>query len=420
MKGLRIVVPVLLTFTILIVSLCYGYEWDKTFGGSGIDSGYSVQQTPDGGYIIAGSTTSFGAGESDIYLLKTNANGDLVWDKTFGGSGRDEAYSLQQTVEGGYIIVGYTGSFGSGKENVYLIKTDVDGEELWSRTFEPGNFGDDLESAVGSEVHQTADGGYVIIGWVESISSWVLLIKTDADGNMTWWKTFMSSTGNVNQGRSVQQTSDGGYIIAGLITISPGMSPGSNGYVIKTDAGGNEVWSKVYGEPGEPGINDNSTAGLSVLQTTDGDYIIAGYTFEKVYLIRLGTDGNEVWNKTFGLGNGYFVQQTADDGYIIVGDSARFDPQSGYLSDIYLIKTDADGNEIWSRTFDRDERDFGFSVQETTDGGYIIVGETGHHDYSLESDQSDISLIYYKPDPEPESESPAAPPPGSDSDGGGG
>ena len=319
MKRLRIMVLVLLTFTILKMGLCYGYEWDKTFGGSGIDSGYSVQQTTDGGYIIAGSTSSFGAGESDVYLVKTDGNCDLVWDKTFGGSGNDVAYTLQQTAEGGYIIGGYTGSFGSGRENVYLIKTDADGNELWSRTFEPEDYGDNLESAVGYEVRQTADGGYVIIGWVKNvISSWVLLIKTDADGNETWWKTFMSSAGNVNQGHSVQQTSDGGYITAGRITISPGMSPGSYGYVIKTDASGNEVWSKVYGDPGTPGVADNYTAGLSVQQTTDGDYIIAGYTFEKAYLIKMGADGNEVWSKTFGSGHGYSVQQTADNGYIIV------------------------------------------------------------------------------------------------------
>jgi hypothetical protein len=419
MKGLKVIIMVMLAFTVLIVSLCYGYEWDKTFGGSGIDSGYSVLQTTDGGYIIAGSTSSFGAGESDVYLVKTDANGDLIWSKTFGGSDRDEAYSIQQTIEGGYIIVGYTGSFGAGKENVYLIKTDADGKELWSRTFEPGDFGDNLEYAVGYEIRQTADGGYIIIGWVKSVSSWVLLIKTDADGNRTWWKTFMSSAGNVNQGHSVKQTSDGGYIIAGLITESPGMSPGSNGYVIKTDASGNEVWSEVYGEPGDPGVDDNYTAGLSVLQTTDGDYIIAGYTFEKVYLIKMGADGNEVWRKTFGSGHGYSVKQTADEGYIIVGDSKRFDASiDSFLNDIYLIKTDADGNEIWSKTFDRDERDFGFSVQVTTDGGYIIVGETGYYDYSLDSYLSDISLIYYKPDPEPEGGT--VPPAGNDSGGGGG
>lgn len=419
MKRLRITVLVLLTFTIFIVNLCYGDEWDKTFGGSGINSGYSVRQTTDGGYIIAGSTSSFGAGESDVYLAKTDANGDLVWNKTFGGSGRDVAYSLQQTVEGGYIIVGCTGSFGSGSQNVYLIKTDADGKELWSRIFEPGDFGDNYESAVGNEVHQTADSGYVIIGWVRNVSSWVLLIKTDADGNETWWKTFMNSAGNFNQGRSVQQTSDGGYITAGFITSSPGMSPVSYGYVIKTDASGNEVWSKVYGEPGIPGVADNYTIGHSVQQTADGDYIIAGYTFEKVYLIKMDADGNDVWSKTFGSGHGYSVQQTADDGYIIVGDSERFDASlDSYLYDIYLIKTDADGNEIWSKTFDRDERDFGFSVQETMDGGYIIVGETGYYDYSLDSYQSDISLIYYKPDPEPESA--AGPPPGSDSGSGGG
>ena len=319
MRKLTSMVLALLTFTIFIVSFCYGHEWEKTFGGNGIDSGHSVQQTTDGGYIFAGSTSSFGAGEHDVYLVKTDANGDLVWEKTFGGSGADMAYSIQQTVGGGYIIVGYTTSFGSGSQNVYLIKTDSGGEELWSRTFEPGDFGDDLESAAGREVHQTADGGYIITGWVKHISNWVLLIKTDENGNKIWWKTFMSSVGNVNQGLSVQQTSDNGYIIAGFTTVSPGMSPAVYGYVIKTDASGNEIWSKVYGDPGDPGANDNMTAGHSVLQTTDGDYIITGYTFAKVYLIKMGADGNELWSKTFGSGSGYSVQQTADEGYVIVG-----------------------------------------------------------------------------------------------------
>jgi hypothetical protein len=412
MKRLRIMVLVFLTFTIFIVSFCYGLEWDKTFGGSGIDSGYSVQQTTDGGYIFAGSTSSFGAGESDVYLVKTDANGDLVWEKTFGGSGEDVANSLQQTAAGGYIIVGYTNSFGSGNQSVYLIKTDADGKELWSRVIEPGDFGDYHDSAAGSEVRQTADGGYVIIGRVKSGSSWVLLIKTDADGNKIWWKTFMSSAGNSNQGYSVKQTSDGGYITAGFTTTYLGMSPGVFGYVIKTDASGNEVWSKVYGDPGDPGPADNATAGLSVQQTTDGEYIITGYTFRKVYLIKMDADGNKVWNKTFGSGSGYFVQQTADEGYVIVGDS--FDASLNFLlRDIYLIKTDADGNEIWSKTFDIDERDFGYSVQATKDGGYIMVGETGYYDYGK---QSDIPLIYYKPDPEPET--PADPLSEGDSGGG--
>jgi len=396
-------VVVLLALNVFVVDFSFGYEWEKTFGGNRDYSGNSIRQSTDGGYIIAGSATSRSAPQSDVYLVKTDASGVEVWNKSYGGSGMYFGESVQRTVEGGYIIVGYMVSDSGFESSIYLLKIDAEGNEIWSHTFNSAEFGDHGPSATGNDVQQTADGGYIIIGSVRSVSSWVLLIKTDAEGNKIWWKTFMNQAGegcNFNVGWSLEQTSDGGYIIAGYVTTYPGMSPAYFGLIIKTDASGNELWSKVYGDPGNPGVADNVTEALSVQQTTSGDYIIAGYTFRKVYLIKMAADGNELWSKTFGEGVGHSVQETADGGFVVAGYTEAISNESGFTlikNDVYLIKTDADGNGMWSETFDKNEKDYGFSVQETTDGGYIIVGNTASASLDY---QSDIYLIYYKRDPE--------------------
>jgi hypothetical protein len=346
-------------------------EWEKTFGGARDDRGFSVQQTSDGGYIIVGSTRSYGAGGADVYLIKVDANGNMQWSRTFGGTGDDGGYSVQQTSDRGYIIVGTTASYGAGGFDVYLIKVDANGNMQWSRTF--GGTGDDR----GFSVQQTSDGGYIIVGMTESYGAGgqdVYLIKVDANGNMQWSRTF-GGTGD-DWGYSVQQTSDGGYIIVGT-TASYGAG-GFDVYLIKVDANGNMQWSRTFGGTGDDW-------GYSVQQTSDGGYIIVGTTRsygaggQDVYLIKVDANGNMQWSRTFGgTGNdgGFSVQQTSDRGYIIVGSTASYGA-GGY--DVYLIKVYANGNMQWSRTFGGTGDDWGYSVQQTSDGGYIIVGWTASY-----------------------------------------
>lgn len=356
--------------------------WTKTFGGSNIDIGHCVQQSTDGGYIITGYTRSYGVTSGrNVWLVKTDASGNQEWHNTFGGDDDDEGYSVQQTTDGGYIVAGHTKSFGAGMKDVLLIKTDSFGNSEWIRTF--GGSSDDE----GYSVQQTTDGCYIIGGVTSSFgagSSDAWLIKTDAMGYTIWEKTHggLSSDGAL----SVQQTSDGGYIFTGW-TLSYGPGYLSNVWLVKTDSLGNQEWHRFFG-----GLDWDE--GYSVQQTCDGGYIIAGETEsfgEGLYdllLIKTDSLGYEEWMKTFGgAGRDYgrSVQQTSDGGYIITGYTRSYGAGD---DDVWLIKTDMNGNEEWSQTYGGTSSDVGYWVEQTSDGGYIITGHTlsygaGSHDLWL-------------------------------------
>jgi len=355
--------------------------FQKTFGGTGLDYVYSVQQTFDGGYALCGYSMSFGSGMEDIYLIKTNANGNIQWSKIFGGTSYDVSFSIQQTADSGYIISGATGSFGIGLLNVYLIKTDINGNTLWEKTY-----GQTFSDAAWS-VKQTADGGFIITGFNSPpiiTNSDVYLIKTDAVGNLVWAKGFGGT--NIDEGFVVEQTADGGYVIIGR---TGSFGAGSiDIYLIKTDNTGNLLWSKTFGGAGDDW-------GYSLKQTNDGGYIITGYTNSfgtgdyDACLIKTDSIGSLLWSKTYGGINsdgGYSIKQTSDGGFIVSGGTGSFGAGN---SDSYLFKTDSNGVLLWSKTFGGAGGDGGGSVQQTIDGGFIIAGTTN----SFGAGSLDIYLI---------------------------
>ena len=354
--------------------------WNKTFGGSSTDRRGSARQTSDGGYIISGCTYSYGAGGQDAWLIKTDSSGNAAWNKTFGGAQDSSAWSTQQISDGGYIIIGGSYSYGdSGHRDIWLVKTNSSGNEIWNQAFNAIGHG------VGYSVQQTSDGGYIIAAYTGSPpgagQSDVLLIKTDSSGNVAWNKTFGGT--DHDYGWWVQQTSDGGYIIAGD-TSSYGAG-GRDAWLIKTNSSGNLAWNKTFGGS----MDDHSR---SVQQTSDGGYILTGNTCSygagntDVWLIKTDSSGNEVWNKTFGgsgSDGGNSVQQTSDGGYIITGGTASYGVGN---NDVWLIKTDSSGNEVWNKTFGGSGEDRALSIQQTSDGGYIIAGDTnsyGAGDYDV-------------------------------------
>jgi len=263
MKRLIIAISFLLLNSIIAQEISVDTVWTKTFGGSDADIGFSVKQTDDGGYIITGSTRSYGNGDYDCWLIKTNSNGDSLWTKTFGGSDADFGFSVKQTDDGGYIITGYTQSYGNGDYDCWLIKTDSNGDSLWTKTYG----GSEVDE--GRSVQQTTDGGYIIVGTTNPNNdgqAW--LIKTNSNGDSLWTKTFGGS--DADEGFSVKQTDDGGYIITGS-TRSYGNGNAADIWLIKTDSQGIEQCNQTFGGSG-------SDRGYSVQQTTDGGYIITGYT----------------------------------------------------------------------------------------------------------------------------------------------
>ncbi|MEO0115912.1 MAG: hypothetical protein ABIK97_00035 [candidate division WOR-3 bacterium] len=355
--------------------------WSRTYGGALWDYGYSVQLTSDGGYIIAGETYSLGAGEADVYLIKTDELGNLIWQKTYGGIYNDWGRSVQPTPDGGYIVVGSTQSFGAGEYDVYLIKIDAFGNEIWHKTFG----GRDYD--YGYSVQQTSDGGYLIVGSTSSFGgsgSDIYLIKTDEGGNEIWSQVF--NIGSYDHGYSLQRTPDGGCVIVG--TTYSSQKEEYDIFLIKTDGIGNLIWKRTYG-------GNYDEFGYSIEVTSDGGYVIVGATSSfgagefDLYLIKTDNLGNEIWEKTFGgdaCDYGSSVKPTLDGGYIIVG---RTTSSSAYLSDIYLIKTNNNGEALWVNIYGGNGEDYGCSIQLAGDGEYIIAGWTT----SFGSGRSDVYLI---------------------------
>ena len=466
-------------------------EWNNTLGGIKWDEARFVSQV-QGGYIIAGKTDSYGAGDFDFWLVKTDTKGEEQWNNTYGGYSGDGAYSLQQTHDGGYIIAGETNSFGASHLDFLLVKTDSNGKEQWYRTF----------GGVGLEIYPSVrlspDGGYILGGKTYSFDDadyW--LIKTNEDGNVQWDRTFEGHGLD-----SFQQTPDGGYIITGDLYDPP---------IIKTDSNGNEQWDirmewdelnsvlqtgnggyilagiknsklllvKLMAEraaltaqftydPGYPGANQtitfdasashdpygnityyqwdmgdgsyvnttqrtvthsydesgNYNVGLTVTgsnddmssitqeiivqqsappimrwdktfgvqgddsayslaHTSDGGYILAGTTGGDFWLVKTDAEGVELWNRTIGgneFSEAYSAIQTSDGGYILAGSTS---------SKACLIKTDANGNEQWQRTIGGNEFSEAYSAIQTSDGGYIIGGSAR----SYGSDNLDFLLV---------------------------
>lgn len=378
-----------------------GILWDKTFRGSipADYSGRSVQLTSDGGYIIVGSafyddSTSPYLSQG-VWLLKADSLGYELWNRTIEGTC---GYSIQQTSDGGYIITGSSVEDSNYNTYIFLTKTDFYGNDVWNKTFGYPY------SGRGNSVRQTTDGGYIITGELQSQrgDNDVCLIKTDPDGNMVWQRTF-DRDGNNDYGNCVQETSDGGYILAaGVSPTTP-----NDGYesatdpiwLIKCDPNGNKSWDQTYTDnaiPSNTKIAWGGAYGASyVQQTNDGGYIIVGsydsrntdtvddiksffglfhysthfvsstHTCMNAFIIKIDINGNKLWTRILKDCSGNSIQQTQDGGYIIIGNR--------------LIKTDCNGEELWSKTFESCNGYFLSAVEQTNDGGYIVTGNDGNY-----------------------------------------
>jgi uncharacterized delta-60 repeat protein len=346
------------------------YTWAKTYGGGAEEEAWTVQQTSDGGYLVGGYTYSFGAGNTDYWVVRLAADGAVIWQRSYGGAKYDLADLVYQTCDGGYVVTGQSTSFGAGNRDMWLLKLAADGSVQWQKAY--GGPGDD--EAVGIE--QTTDGGYIMAGETNSYGAgdWdVWILKLAADGAVLWQKTYGGTNLETSSADPIQQTADGGYIVTGL-TRSFGAG-GNDVLVFKLDTQGVVQWQKTYGGPGDDQAH-------SVRQTNDGGYAVAGFSGSfgagglDIWVLKLNAQGTPQWQKTLGTGGtevAWSVYHTADGGCVVTGSTSS---NTAVSTDCWVLKLDATGVLQWQKKFGGSRWDDGESVRPTGDGGYVVAGGT--------------------------------------------
>lgn len=358
----------LLSFTIF----CYSQnQFQLALGFTGNDAAKSIIRTTNGGYAIAGITTSFGAGGQDMYVVLLNANGTAQLYRYIGGTGNDFAWSIIQTTDGGYAVAGGTNSYGGvggGFTDLYIVKINPDGSILWTRTL--GGTGNEQARSI----IQTTDGGYALIGYTNSYGAGnydIYVAKITSESFHNWSKAIGGT--NDDYGYSIIQTTDGSYIILGETTsFGAGLS---DIYILGIDGNGNLQWSKTLGGTGYD-------YAYGITKTTDGGFAITGGTtsfgagLNDFYIAKFNSSGALQWNRTIG-GTGddlsYSIIQSTDGGYVVAGCTNSFGAGN---YDMFIVKLNNNGTYQWSRTVGGGNYDDAFSISQTADGGYIASGQT--------------------------------------------
>ena len=342
-------------------------KWEESYGGRGSDGGNYAIKVSDGGYIMVGYTDAYGNGMNDIWLIKTDFTGEKEWSQVYGGKKDDYGWGVTETIDGGYVIVGETFSFGNGQSDIYLFKVDSVGHKIWDNTF--GGIADD----VGYSIANADDGGFVVASQTRSYGkggSDGMLVKFDQNGEKEWEKVYGGK--GLDYFRSIIKDSTKGFVVSG------GTRSFSNGdsqaWLISVDENGFIIWENTYGDNKEDGFD-------MVKQTKTNGYIAVGHSSSffssgsnDVYMARIDSLGKKIWQKYHGGkydDRGYAISQCSDGGYIIAGETASYGKGK---NDILVIKTNSIGDKKWMSTFGGSGVDIGRSIKELPRGGFIITG----------------------------------------------
>jgi hypothetical protein len=332
--------------------------WFRTYGGSGISRGSCVQEIEDG-YMVVGRQM-LSSGKTALWLLKTDTLGNIRWSKTYSATDTTDAWGnfVQQTSDGGYII---TGVDWRGFSQIWLLKTDSNGDTLWTR-----NYG----RSQGLCVQEIPDEGYILTGKREWNNPRAFLLKTNLLGDSIWMKTYLISPWSFSRGLFVQQTRDSGYIITGTVGDTVYQSNTEAVSVIKTDKNGDTLWSFFCG--GED-LN-MSDVGQCVRQTKDSCYIVAGMLKQRAFLSKFDDQGDTVWFRAYGFNEASCcIEKNDKQEYVVTGDADKFVTLSAGNTS-WLLSTNGNGDSVWARTYDAVAN---YYVQETRDKGFIITGSNG-------------------------------------------
>jgi hypothetical protein len=396
-----------------------GVLWSRNFGGTGTDTFHSVISTADGGFAVLGSSNSTDGdlegkdlAVSDYWLVKFDASADKQWSRTYGGSGEDLGQALIQTADGGYALTGYAMSSdgdatnNEGFHDNWVLKLDSAGDIQWQQSF--GYPGHDHSY----DIIQTADGGLFFVGFLDVTAAngegnsgkyssltrhgvgefWGT--KLAADGTMQWRRYFGGT--NNDRAYAVTESHSGGYVMAGFSESTDFDISSSKGsydfWVVKVGTDGEMIWERSFGGSG-------IDISYDILATRDGAYIVVGNTFSAdtdvamnsggsdVWMIKLSDEGDLLWERNFGGGEfdaAQGVSQTADGGYLVTGNSRSTNGDTkgnNGENDIWILKTDENGQLQWQDTFGGSGLDFGFNTIQLPNRDLLVVGETGSTDF---------------------------------------
>ena len=363
---------VVLSCAIVFTDAVHAVQWARTYGFSNSETATDIRATSDGGFVLSGSIGKYVTGvvlAAQALVVRLDANGNILWQRNYGGVGGEAFSAIRPTADGGYIVAGYTTSFGSGDLDAWVLKLDNAGNVTWQRAY------GGTSSDVANVVEPTPDGGYVVAGYTASYGAvnqdaWIL--KLAANGDVVWQKAY----GGGGSANSIQPTSDGGHIVAGY-TQSYGAGI-ADAWVLKLDAAGDISWQRTYGSgfhDEAKSVRQVADGGYVVAGHWGFNYLLGNNWYGEAWVMRLDPAGNLIWQLTRG-GNGFdeanAVEPTVDGGYVAVGNQVR---GSGYAYEgprAVLLKLDANGHVVWQRAYSATAA----SIQVTPDGGYIIGGRS--------------------------------------------
>ena len=418
----------LLFFATLYMTAQPGIDWQKSLGGSLADAANEIVQTTDGGYILVGYSKSddgdvtTNQGDADYWVVKLDSSGTIDWQKSYGGSDEDIASSIQQTTDGGYIVAGTSKSINGdvtgnhGSKDYWVLKLSAIGNIVWEQSY--GGTADDSAASV----RQTADGGYIIAGYSKSTDGDVTgnngvadywMLKLTSTGTISWQKSYGGT--DVEYPESVRETSDGGYIVVGFSRSVDGDVTGNHGYydywVLKLDHTGSLVWEKSYG-------GTTFDYGTSIEQTTDGGYIVAGISksndgdvtgnhgLDDFWVLKITDIGAITWQKSYGGSSfdyAYGIKETNDGGYIVAGytSSNNYDVLGNHgQSDYWILRITSTGAISWQDCLGGSLEDYAFSIDITSDYGYVLTGWGKSSDGNASGNNGDYDYWVVKLEPD--------------------
>lgn len=352
-------------------------SWGRNHGGNAADSSFAALQNPDGGFTATGSTASFGAGSNDVWIVKVDSGGTLVSQKTYGGTGDDTAKAVQRTFGGGMVVAGASNSTPATGHDAWILNLNSAGAISWQKIY-----GGSLEDEA-LAIRQTSDGGFIVAGDTTSFGAGMedfYVVRLDSLGNTVWSKSYGGSASDV--ANSVIQTTDGGFVVAGY-TASSGAGA-KDFWIMRLDTGGKVSWQKTYGGTGDD-------IAYSIQQTSDGGFLVAGsLTGASVdaLVLRLDPEGAVLWKKTYGGANtdsAQSIQQTTDGGFVFAGKTAT---QGAGMNDVWVVRGTAQGAITWQKAFGGSNDESAAAIQQIADGGFFVSGSTatfhaGANDYWL-------------------------------------